>query len=184
MPSITRPKGAKPSLSSARLSLMFKNTGLRRASLPACAKLTVPRLLDCFTGSSASGAPFHNDCTEGPPAMPNCTTKAGRTRQNRESSKNPVVTSFQDRSAPSGAQSRCTPATKTPFEVSNRAFHTAGISAGSPGFFFVACFASGPPPQAASIAAIVPAGRAAGKAAPAVTERTEKYLPCFVEIRQ
>lgn len=43
-----------------------------RESLPEVAKTTVPRLLDCVTGSSLILAPTYLACTVGSPFIPNC----------------------------------------------------------------------------------------------------------------
>jgi hypothetical protein len=58
-----------------------------RVSGPAVAKVSIPRLFDCVTGSSGILASRHTRFTAGSPLMPNWTMKFSITRKKATSSK-------------------------------------------------------------------------------------------------
>ena len=91
LPPMTRPIGEKPCLSRNALpwSRVLMKSCVVREFGPAVAKTIVPRSFDVRTGSSGMFALRHFDCTSGLPLIPNCTTKPGRTRKNRQSSQKP-----------------------------------------------------------------------------------------------
>jgi len=66
---MTSPKGANFSLSNLELSTLLKNICVVRVPGPAIAKVTVPRVLLAFTGSSAISF-FHLRCLSELPLIP------------------------------------------------------------------------------------------------------------------
>ena len=85
MPDTTLPNGEKPWPSSPALSPKLMNTWVVRVLGPAVAKVTVPRVLLCLTGSSLMLALRHTAERLGLPLMPNWAMKPSSTRKNRTS---------------------------------------------------------------------------------------------------
>src|SRR5713226_9532592 len=126
MPLVTRPKGEKPRLSSAAFFPRLTKTCVERVLGPASAYVIVPSVFEAFTGSSLIVAFCQARDTAGSGLIPNWTTKPLTTRKKVTPSKKCARTRLEKRSAPRGAQARCTVTTNVPFVVLNETRYTAG----------------------------------------------------------